>query len=326
MRLTLPAEFSHFTMRSRIAETSIIGILALVALRDVRSATSPSASPSSDFARKTFDDKEALDGFSVKPDRLATDRLGYFSMSAADLDRIVGGRYAGKGQFPFVAVVHRLLGGGRISQCGGTVLSSRWVLTAGHCVAKFPRKFFVTFGIVDKSKLGYDFNYGPGISMMTNRGALHPDYRPNVNDIGLLYMPRDIPFTDDIRPVRLSGYDDAHQNFVGMTALVIGWGRNQYSAVGTIGLKYATLPVISNSDCGRYWTVTDKNLCTAAGLGQDACQGDSGGPLIVTVNDLPLQIGIVSYGDADCPSSKPGVFTRVAPYVRWIRDVTRVSL
>jgi len=39
-------------------------------------------------------------------------------------------------------------------------------------------------------------------------------------------------------------------------------------------------------------------------------------------DDRPLQIGIVSYGDANCPSGRPGVYTRVAAFAEWIQRVT----
>ncbi|KAK1136307.1 hypothetical protein K0M31_000870 [Melipona bicolor] len=112
----------------------------------------------------------------------------------SDAIRIAGGQYALPNQFPFMAVVHQLLGNGIIAKCGGTIISSRWVLTAGHCVASGPYQFLVVFGTRDQSGIGYNFYNGPGTAMFTNQAVLHPDYRVTVNDIALLYMPQDIPF------------------------------------------------------------------------------------------------------------------------------------
>ncbi|XP_078047567.1 chymotrypsin-2-like [Augochlora pura] len=265
-----------------------------------------------------------------RSNHLNVSSIGHFPVSAEenysadlDTDRIVGGRYARKNQFPFMAVVHRLMGKGYISQCGGTIVTQRWVLTAGHCVAEEPRKFFVLFGVNDKSGMGYNFYQGPGISMMTEIGALHPDYQPSINDVGLLYMPQDIPFGRSIQPIRLPGYNDMYNDFAGKFGIVVGWGKDKSTGVGTSSLKYATLPIISNSECSMSWAVTsNKHVCTAAGYGQDACQGDSGGPLIVYKNYVPVQIGIVSYGDANCPSNRPGVFSRVTGYMDWIQQIT----
>ncbi|KAF7383666.1 hypothetical protein HZH66_013016 [Vespula vulgaris] len=237
--------------------------------------------------------------------------------------RITGGEYAREKQFPFMSVVHRLVGNGVISQCGGSILSKRWVLTAGHCIAESPRRFFLVFGIINKSGIKYDKNIGPGISMITTRAYLHPGYVQVINDIGLLYMPIDIPFTNSIQPISLAGYNDLYTNYKHATAIVIGWGKERATGSTTQALKYARLSVITNRECRLHWQIDERNICTAFGSGQHACQGDSGGPLIVqTTNKQYIQIGIVSYGDANCPSNKPGVFTRVAAFTRWIKWIT----
>ncbi|KZC12871.1 Transmembrane protease serine 3, partial [Dufourea novaeangliae] len=237
--------------------------------------------------------------------------------------RIVGGKYAMSNQFPFMAVVHRLMGGGMVSQCGGSIISHRWVLTAGHCVAYKPRQFLVVFGVTDKYGIEYDFYQGPGIAMRTDKSVLHPGFKPSINDVGLLYMPYDIPFGATIQPIQLAGYNNIRADFTDRIGTVIGWGKDGNQGVGTRLLKYASLPIISSSICNMAWAITpNKHVCTAAGYGQDACQGDSGGPLIVLERYVPLQIGIVSYGDANCPSTEPGVFSRVTGYIDWIQKVT----
>ncbi|KAK1136308.1 hypothetical protein K0M31_000871 [Melipona bicolor] len=139
--------------------------------------------------------------------------------------------------------------------------------------------------------------------------------------------------------------------------IIIGWGKDGPYGTGTSELKYAILPIISNYDCSMYWAITEKHICTSAAYHKDTCQvnetrrfslycslqlfarkcetfvvllyfaniqGDSGGPLIVLVNNTPLQVGIVSYGDGFCPSNKPGVFTRVSPFIDWIQEVTNL--
>lgn len=109
--------------------------------------------------------------------------------------KIAGGIDAKLGAFPYMVVVHQLMGNGLIGQCGGTIISNRWVLTAGHCAVKHPRKFLVVFGIIDKSGIEYDFIRGPGISMITTQAFVHPKYAEGNNDIALLYMPHNIPFS-----------------------------------------------------------------------------------------------------------------------------------
>lgn len=243
-----------------------------------------------------------------------------------DSSRIVGGQFAVPNQFPFMAVVHRLEGNGMTSQCGGTIISSRWVLTAGHCVASRSNQFLVVFGVCNKTGINYNSYNGPGVAMLTNKVILHPNYQTILNDIALLYMPRDIPFSESIQPIQLAGYNYVKNSFSGKTGAVIGWGKDGPSGTGTKRLKYALLPIISNNVCSSYWDITEKHICTSAAYYQDACQGDSGGPLIVFKNNVPLQVGIVSYGDGYCPSNKPGAFTRVSSFIDWIQQVTKLRL
>lgn len=111
------------------------------------------------------------------------------------MTRIFGGSSVTSAeQHPYMAVVHRLLNNG-VGKCSGTIISNRWVLTAGHCVVNYPQIFFVVFGIINKSGIGYDWLVGPGVSMITTEAVLHPQYHLTYNDIALLRMPRDIHFS-----------------------------------------------------------------------------------------------------------------------------------
>jgi secreted trypsin-like serine protease len=60
---------------------------------------------------------------------------------------------------------------------------------------------------------------------------------------------------------------------------------------------------------------------TDGGVG--SCFGDAGGSLVVpdgSSEDLAVLYGLVSWGSSFCAEPRgPGVFTRITPFVGWIR-------
>lgn len=57
--------------------------------------------------------------------------LNYFTIFLGS--RIIGGEVARSGQFPFAAAIYTTTVDGTYF-CGGTLLNTQWILTAGQCV------------------------------------------------------------------------------------------------------------------------------------------------------------------------------------------------
>ncbi|XP_055592948.1 chymotrypsin BI-like [Uranotaenia lowii] len=234
-------------------------------------------------------------------------------LGASKQGRIVNGDPAGPGQFPFYAAVDILTG----YFCGGSIISNRWVLTAGHC------------GVLGGNT---DFKVGVGslrtpsdIFYFSDGIHVHDDYDPwtLANDIALIHLSSDLIFTDYVQAVTLPSIGEANQ-FEDYNAEIVGHGKTSDGASGVSPyLFYAVVSVIPNYYCKFYYGdfITDSVICAMGNSGQSTCNGDSGGPLVVD-NKL---IGVISFvSGAGCGSGYPFGQTRVTSHRQWILNVSGV--
>jgi len=90
-------------------------------------------------------------------------------------------------------------------------------------------------------------------------------------------------------------------------------------------LNEVIVPIIDTNVCRNlpgYEHVTYQMMCAGYLTGnQDACTGDSGGPLFYKFKSGQYaQVGIVSHGIQCAGLNQPGVYTRLASYIKWIAD------
>ncbi|XP_071315858.1 chymotrypsin-like protease CTRL-1 [Trachinotus anak] len=236
--------------------------------------------------------------------------------------RIVGGQDASPGSWPWQASLTR---DGR-HFCGGSLISSQWVMTAAHCI-KSPEDNITVF-------LGRYNQSGQNVNEMSRTVAqitCHPLYGSltldNINeydnDICLLKLSTPVRFTDYIGPICLASATSTFYN--GTDSWVTGWGRLQEFGPTANTLQEVEVPVIGNKECQCYngGFITKNMIC--AGLkagGKDSCQGDSGGPMMSKDGFRWVQSGIVSFGQGCARPGKPGVYARVSRYQEWISNIT----
>jgi len=234
-------------------------------------------------------------------------------------ERILGGSFAVNGQHPWqVAIFYN----GNIN-CGGSLLNSRWVLSAAHCFVGFTYSF-ITFkvGIVSLST-------GTAIGWTTI--VPHPQYNSNdfSNDIALIKLNRAITYSDSIKPTCLS---DGSQTCDGRNdGIAVGWGRTSAGGATSSTLKYVIHPILSNSTCyskyiGVVNTYTNDKFVCAGEFGSNigVCNGDSGGPIFIKDASNPkyIQCGLTSWGQV-CGNG--GVFTRINLHRNWIQQTLNAN-
>lgn len=133
---------------------------------------------------------------------------------------IVGGTPARPEQFPHIAALGWLENDELVFKCGGSLISDRYVLTAGHCLV-------TTYGPPVLVRLG-DYNLQStedgysGTDFEIENIVRHPSYKRSVsryNDIGLVKLNRTVTFGPTIRPACLWTSEESN-----LQAIAIGYG------------------------------------------------------------------------------------------------------
>ena len=111
---------------------------------------------------------------------------------------------------------------------------------------------------------------------------------------------------------------------------VAGWGAVKENGPTSGILKEVSLPVLTAKKCKALVDdpnmYTKKVICTGyAEGGQDACQGDSGGPLFHVNGGQQILVGVVSWGEGCARKNSPGIFTKVAFYLDWMKSTMQAG-
>ncbi|KAF6215325.1 hypothetical protein GE061_010077, partial [Apolygus lucorum] len=230
--------------------------------------------------------------------------------------RIVGGEYYVQNKYPFLVEIVRnkdyMFTGVYEHHCGGSLITVRNVISAGHC--------FHTSGCTMGEygvRLGLHNRNDPGVGVIVNLHISRPqnyyfDGNTAINDIAMVTLPISVDFNHNIMPVYLPSpeLDVTEQDVI-----IAGWGAEKFAGVSTMSPKELHTKVTSNSLCPD-----PTHLCTHT-WEQTACSGDSGGPVVwldPQTNWYTL-VGVVSNGDF-CVGHVPATQTRVTAYLTWIQD------
>jgi len=235
--------------------------------------------------------------------------------------RIIGGTQVTGRELPWQVALYMTDAQGKGTICGGSVVTTKHVVTAAHCTDKVV-KVEVLAGFDDRSA-GYDKIRK--VKKWTN----HPKYNTRTmdNDVAVVELVDEMPFNDAISPICLP---DVDASYAGKTSITSGFGLTsdfkQAGAAISNHLLKIVRTVAEPSYCVAQWKPfyfnTAVKMCANHTPTKTACSGDSGGPLAVKVGDNYHLVGVVSYGHRDgCTSKYPGVFARVQAYVKWITDV-----
>ena len=228
--------------------------------------------------------------------------------------RIVGGDAHNIKEFPFFVSLKQF----GWHSCGGSLLTSNFVVSAAHCFLEGrPNSWTIQAGVSQQNQDGF--------SARVNAILIHADYNVVTlyADIALVRIDKGIPeWTDLIQPACIQWIEP-----VALAAnepvYVIGMGVTNEGGETSGQLLGVSLSVLSTAYCnGQFGANYIKSGMICAGYppgGRDACQADSGGPLLHNGNgSSDYLVGLVSFGVGCARENYGGGYTSVKSYRQWI--------
>jgi len=188
--------------------------------------------------------------------------------------RIVGGKDAKLGQFPWLVNLGYSRSGrsGELFKCGGTLIGTRYVLTAAHCVTGLPRSYSLSVIRVGEHDLNKEQDCDGGEcspkpqDLAIEKIIWHEEYdKPEryQNDIAIIKLEKDVVISDYVSPVCLpwtySQNEDYLSNRIDIDGEafkiftdVAGWGATTPNGRNPANiLKYLGVEVMEGEKCKK---------------------------------------------------------------------------
>ncbi|KAF5394984.1 hypothetical protein PHET_09019 [Paragonimus heterotremus] len=257
--------------------------------------------------------------------------------------RIINGSPAPEGRVPWAGQMKAVRNNINWRNCGVTVISTHWLLTAAHCIYH-QKKHTQREQIMDKrsaarnqsdvlyenSLQGYYPNQRRRIlHFHAERIVVHPNYQTSVlfHDIALIKVRGQIPI--DGTYIAIASLPPAGNSNnvpeVGSQNYIVGFGC-RYSGGDVVNRAHVLqLKTNTKQECVYAYGPSLVNYATQFCAGYfnqntGVCLGDSGSGLISFQYGRPMIVGVASAAVKSDMGNSPGKFVRVASYVSWIRQ------
>ncbi|XP_013107221.1 brachyurin [Stomoxys calcitrans] len=239
---------------------------------------------------------------------------------------IAGGMLADMDKFPFLVGL-LLIAQPRIFQCGGSLISKNYVLTAGHCLLRSTagRVFVGSYVYANVASSEFVYNVTNSDFIINER---YNGLNGFLDDIALIHLKQPVTLSPRVQIIALAPSFMTEKYLKSEIVTAAGWGRTaDNSSEFNTKLFYVATPVLTFDKCMCFYLPglvnRRKHLCADGTGGRGGCDGDSGGPLVYTHRGKDYLVGVTSFGSAGgCEIGHPTVYTRITNYLHWIYKKT----
>ncbi|KAJ8736128.1 hypothetical protein PYW08_006784 [Mythimna loreyi] len=231
--------------------------------------------------------------------------------------RIVGGSVTTIDHYPtIVALLYSWNGNSFFQACGGSILTTRAILTAAHC----------PFGDAVsrwRFRVGSTYASSGGVVHTCGSIKIHPSYNSRTmdSDVAIMHTTSTMSFNNVVQAASVAGPNYSITD--NQVVWAAGWGTTSSGGSASEQLRHVQIWTVNQDICrSRYasggGTITENMLCSGVldVGGRDQCQGDSGGPLYHN----GVVVGVCSWGFGCARPQYPGVNVRVSRFASWIQS------
>lgn len=219
--------------------------------------------------------------------------------------RIVGGENSKVAQFPYQISLRYM----HVHICGGSILNTKYILTAAHCVTERGTKKPFHAKLLSV-RAGTHNRIAGGVVYPVKRFTVHERYSFPINDLAVLELGKELVYSRKIQPIALR----AEEVPAGSEVTVSGWGLLEGEGESfPITLQWIRLKVRSRDEP----TPDDHESLIRLDHPENAgiCFGDSGGPAVYEGK----LVGVAGFVIRTCGTSQPDGFASVSYHIKWIR-------